>query len=120
MTISTAASAQDTAEGIRFYVKPRLCVLSEAEETCHDFLEISWKAQDFKSICLFQNNKRLPLRCWENEKGGEHSVEIHTGEDIDFQLKEINDEVLLVSQVYEVIHDQPKFRKRRRNPWSFF
>ena len=110
------------AEGdtIRFVVKPKLCVLSNEEETCHDTLEILWSAHSLKSVCLFQSNKRLPLRCWENESNGTYAVEITTGEDIEFQLREISDKKLVVADSFEVIHDKPEYRRRRRNPWSFF
>jgi hypothetical protein len=105
---------------MRFSVKPRLCVLAQDEESCHDVLEIRWSTRDKKSLCLFQSSKRLPLRCWEDEREGSHTVEIHTGEDIDFQLQEVGANELLVSQSYEVVQDQEKYRRRRRNPWSFF
>ncbi len=101
-------------------VKPKLCVLSSEEETCQDTLEILWAAQARKSVCLFQNNKTLPLRCWENESKGRHAVEIKTGEDIEFQLREIEDKKLVVAELFEVVQDQQQFRRKRRNPWSFF
>lgn len=112
------AEADDTS--IRFVVKPKLCVLSVEEESCQDTLEILWRAQSLKSVCLFQNTKTLPLRCWENETGGRHAVDIKTGQDIEFQLREIKDKQLLVSRSFEVIHDKQEFRRKKRNPWSFF
>ncbi|MFT7559434.1 MAG: hypothetical protein ACI93R_001345 [Flavobacteriales bacterium] len=109
-----------TDSGLQFSVKPRLCVLSEKEETCADTLEITWHSDRLRSICLFQSSKQLPLRCWEDENRGEHRVEIITGADVDFQLREVRNKNLLVTQSFEVLHDQVKYRKRRRNPWSFF
>lgn len=108
------------SNGIRFVIKPKLCVLSEDEETCHDLLELLWTANNNKSVCLFQSNKQLPLRCWENEIKGEHAVEIRTGEDIEFQLREIKDKSLVIAELFEVVQDKQSFRRRRRNPWSFF
>lgn len=117
---SSHLAAADEDKGIRFVVKPKLCVLSAEEEECHDTLEILWQAHALKSVCLFQNNKTLPLRCWEDEMKGKHAVEINTGEDIEFQLREIKDASLVIAQSFEVIHDKQEFRRKRRNPWSFF
>ncbi len=95
-------------------------MLAENEPHCEDRLEIFWSAPSERALCLYQSNKRLPLRCWEGEREGRHSVAITTAEDIDFQLREIQDERLLVSQAFEVMHEQKSYRKRRRNAWNFF
>lgn len=107
-------------EGIRFVVKPKLCVLSDGEEQCRDTLELSWAARDKTSVCLFQSDKTLPLRCWENEKKGLHQVAINTDANIEFQLREVENRSLLVVEQFEVLHDKPELRRRKRNPWSIF
>ncbi len=106
--------------GIRFSVKPRLCVLDADERECHDQLELVWSARAATSVCLFQSGKSLPLRCWEDEREGHHEVEIRTGDNIEFELREIEDGTPLVAERFEVVHDNKAFRHRRRNPWSFF
>jgi len=120
LSVLTLSSTVFAENGIRFVVKPKLCVLSKGEETCRDTLELSWVAQTTTSVCLFQSDKTLPLRCWENERSGEHLVDISTAENIEFQLREINDKALLVAEQFEVLHDKPELRRRKRNPWSIF
>lgn len=115
-----AAQVVALGEDLRFVVKPKLCVLSAEEELCQDTLEILWTASTEKSVCLFQSDKSLPLRCWENESTGRYSVEISTGSDIEFQLREIKNKQLVVAELFEVQQDKQEFRRRRRNPWSFF
>lgn len=107
-------------DGVRFVVRPKLCVLSKGEEECRDTLELSWQSNRETSVCLFRSDKVLPLRCWENESKGVHLVAISTDQNIEFQLREINDRSLLVAERFEVRHDQPELRRRKRNPWSIF
>ena len=95
-------------------------MLSEGEDTCQDELEISWKSSVDRSLCLYQSNKRLPLRCWENENSGSHRLAIEAASNVDFHLREMQDDMFVVSQEFEVVHDTTQYRRRRRNPWSFF
>lgn len=108
------------AENISFSIKPRLCVLSKEQEICEDQLVVSWSSKDKRSLCLFQENKKLPLRCWENERKGSHSFELTTANNIEFKLIEMADERALASKQFEVVKTTEEFRRRRRNPWSFF
>ena len=114
------AAAAYAGEGVRFTVRPKLCVLSEGEAHCRDTLELSWYSDDVTSVCLFQNNKTLPLRCWENESRGKHLVSISTDQNIEFQLREIDDRSVLIAEMFEVRHDKPQLRRKKRNPWSIF
>ena len=105
---------------IEFSIKPNLCVLSDGEESCHDTLMLKWHSDEPRNLCLYQGEKRLPLRCWEGETEGNHYVEITVKQNIDFQLREIGDEELLARGEFQVVQDNVKYRHRRRNAWSFF
>jgi len=87
---------------------------------CEDQLEISWHSKDPRSLCLFQSDKNLPLRCWENENSGKHSFALAIANNVQFHLREIDQNELLVSQEFEVVQNTNNTRRRRRNPWSFF
>lgn len=115
-----SAIASADAPNIEFSIKPRLCVLSEGQEFCEDQLEISWTSREPRSLCLFQSDKKLPLRCWENETSGNHSFALAIANNVQFDLREIQEDILLVSQEFEVVQSTDNFRRRRRNPWSFF
>ncbi len=112
--------ADERSPSIEFSIKPRLCVLSEGEDVCENLLEISWSAQEPKSVCLFQSDKTLPLRCWEDEISGKHSFSLSIANNIQFDLREIDKNLLLVSREFEVVQSSDNLRRRRRNPWSFF
>jgi len=117
---SVETLASDTLPVIQFSIKPRLCVLSEGEALCQDELEIKWTSQTPRSICLHQSDTSAPLQCWADALVGEHHINISASQNINFQLKEMENKILLVTEAFEVVHDNTKFRRRRRNAWSFF
>ncbi len=94
-------------------------MLTEDEDACYDELEVRWSAPEKMSLCLFQTDLDQPLRCWSDASGGEHKFIVSATRDVTFQLRERNQNTL-VSEAFEVIHDQKKYRRQRRNPWSFF
>ncbi len=117
-TVSTAAQASELPM-IEFSLKPRLCVLSSDEETCFDELEIRWRAKQNLSLCLYQSEFEKPLACWTDADHGEHRFLLSTSDDVNFFLRE-QSLGLEVSEAFEVIHDNKRYRRPRRNPWSFF
>lgn len=113
-------AADDVLPMIQFSIKPRLCVLSEGESLCRDELEIKWESPAPRSLCLYRSDQASALECWENKHIGEHRVSVSAANNIDFQLKHMEDQDLLVTEAFEVVQDNSKFRRRRRNAWSFF
>jgi hypothetical protein len=105
---------------IQFSIKPRLCVLNAGEEVCRDELEVKWLAAQKRSLCLYQTDKTEPLRCWENATRGEYQFELTASVSTDFQLRELDSDTALSDQRFQVVYNEKKYRKARRNPWSFF
>ena len=105
---------------IQFSIKPRLCVLAAGEEVCHDELTVKWSAAEARSLCLYQSDKVQPLRCWENATQGEYQFELTASVSTDFQLRENPTQKPLSDQRFQVVYNDKKYRKERRNPWSFF
>jgi hypothetical protein len=117
---SYVAADEKVMPVIQFSIKPRLCVLTAKEEVCRDELEVKWAAEDERSLCLYQSGEPLPLRCWEDQKQGAYQFSITASTSVDFHLREVDGAQALGSEVFEVVYDQKKYRKQRRNPWSFF
>lgn len=105
---------------VQFSIKPRHCVLSEGEEVCRDELEIKWTSRFRRSLCLYRGDTQQAMQCWENKFSGTHHLEISASQNVDFQLRESENEALLVTEAFEVVQDNSKFRRRRKNAWSFF
>lgn len=105
---------------IQFSIKPRLCVLNAGEEVCRDELEVKWLSAQARSLCLYQTTKAEPLRCWQDATQGEYQFELTASVSTDFQLRELDSSTSLSDQRFQVVYNEKKYRKARRNPWSFF
>lgn len=111
---------EDILPAIHFSLKPRLCVLTDGEEVCRDELEVRWSSEQARSLCLFQDGQPMPLQCWTKATSGVYRFTLTASASTDFQLRADNSEQALGREVFEVVHQQKKYRKQRRNPWSFF
>lgn len=105
---------------IQFSIKPRLCVLNAGEEVCRDELEVKWLSAKARSLCLYQTDKVEPLRCWQEATQGEYQFELTASASTDFQLRELDSNTSVGDQRFQVVYNEKKYRKARRNPWSFF
>jgi len=112
--------AKEVMPAIHFSLKPRLCVLTDGEENCHDQLEVQWMSETPRSVCLYQNDQPMPLQCWSNQNTGEYRFVLTTNASTDFQLREDEHGRALGQEMFEVVHQQKRYRKPRRNPWNFF
>jgi hypothetical protein len=121
ISVCSAISAVSAAEipALQFSIKPRICILSEAEQTCYDQLEVKWTAAEKMNLCLHQSEQSRPIKCWSETQQGEHKFQLTADHSVTFQLREFN-QTTLASEHFEVIHHRKSFRRQRRNPWSFF
>jgi hypothetical protein len=115
-----AGASSSSLPLIQFSIKPRLCVLNAGEEVCRDELEVKWLSAQARSLCLYQSDKAEPLRCWQNATNGEYQFELTASVSTDFQLRELDSDTTLSDQRFQVVYNEKKYRKARRNPWSFF
>lgn len=104
---------------LEFSLKPHLCVLSEDEDACYDELQVSWRAQQEMSLCLYQAELDTPLKCWHQARSGAHKFVLSATQNVVFHLRALDDHTL-VTEAFEVIHARKEYRRQRRNPWSFF
>lgn len=105
---------------IEFSIKPRLCVLTAGEEQCTDQLQVSWRAPVARSLCLYQSDKPEPLRCWQAQTQGDYAFELSASANTHFELRETATGIALGDQQFHVVYNDKKYRRVRRNPWSFF
>lgn len=117
-----SASGAPKGPAVELQVRPSLCILEEGEETCRDQVTISWRAEEPFTACLYASGTSAPLRCWEDSRSGQHASSLNVREDIHFQLMDAaqNNSRVLASGEFEVVAQTQRYRRRRRNPWSFF
>ncbi|MDO3386451.1 DUF3019 domain-containing protein [Gilvimarinus sp. SDUM040013] len=105
---------------VELTVQPSLCILERGETLCRDKVEVRWQTVRLYSVCLFEAGQPEPLSCWDESRSGEYLSQLHTEDDIHFQLIEMAERQVLASRAFEVVADAQRYRRRRRNPWSFF
>lgn len=115
-----SAADGDALPAIHFSLKPRLCVLTDGEEVCRDELEVRWSSEQARSLCLYQDGEPMPLQCWSNAKSGHYQFILTASASTNFQLRADDSQQALGREMFEVVYQQKKYRKLRRNPWSFF
>jgi hypothetical protein len=59
-------------------------------------------------------------RCWEKYSEGTYSIKLVFSTDLVFQLKDVDLQEVLASQVLRVIHEAILYRHKRREPWNIF
>lgn len=121
LRVTSSASANlSVLPVIQFSIKPRLCVLNAGEKICRDKLAVKWLSPQARSLCLYQTDKIEPLRCWQDATQGEYQFELAASVSTDFQLRELHSNLSVSEQRFQVVYNDKKYRRARRNPWSFF
>ncbi|MCP8898868.1 DUF3019 domain-containing protein [Gilvimarinus xylanilyticus] len=117
-----SASGAPKGALVELQVRPSLCILKAGEDNCRDQITISWQAEEPFTVCLYASGEAAPLRCWENSRSGRHASSLEARDDIRFQLIDAaqNPSRVLASGEFEVVAQTQRYRRRRRNPWSFF
>lgn len=115
-TFATEASSE-----INFSLKPNLCVLSDTESQCRDQFVAEWTAPGsvILSLCLYQEKQEQPLQCWHDTSFGQVEFSSSLSKTTAFELRDLTTKKLFSRKIFEVVYIQ-KFKRSRRNPWSFF
>jgi hypothetical protein len=109
-----------TAEDIRLTLSPRVCTLALNDKQCEAQVHASWQAMHEESLCLVILERPNVKRCWEHYSQGTYSIELVFTEDLVFQLKDLDLQRVLASEVLRVIREAIRYRHRRREPWNIF
>jgi len=120
MSCGSSLTLAQTPSDINMTLRPRLCVMAQGETLCKDEIHIHWESPLNLSLCLYSAEQYTPLECWQNAAGGEYRTWLETAHDIEFTLKAVADSRVLARQAFEVVRDDRRYRRKRRNPWSFF
>lgn len=111
--------AAANAEDATLYVTPRLCVLDKTQEECRVAVNVRWSSIAPQSVCLYQGGVVAPLECWRQARHGELSVNVETGTNVRFELRDLEHQQLVADDTLRVVQEK-ELRRRRRNPWTFF
>jgi len=97
-----------------------VCTLALNDKQCDTQVRASWRSSRDESLCLVIVDRPEVKRCWEKYAEGTYSVELIFTEDLIFQLKDVDLQRVLASEVLRVIREAIRYRHRRRQPWNIF
>jgi len=118
---SDARAATDTAvDDIQLELSPRICTLTAGDKQCDTLVRATWRSARDESLCLVIVDRAEVKRCWEKYSGGTYSIELIFSTDVVFQLKDLELQHVLASEVLHVIREAIRYRHKRRQPWSIF
>lgn len=121
LAASRAAGTVDANDAdIRITLSPRVCTLALNDKQCEAQVHASWQAAREESLCLVILERPNVKRCWEHYTEGTYSIELVFTEDLVFQLKDLDLQRVLASEVLRVIRETLRYRRRRREPWNVF
>lgn len=111
------ATAHDS-DALEFNVRPRVCTLSAADQSCHATVRAEWRSPRNESLCLVIVNRPDIKQCWDNFSQGVYSVEVAFTEDLLVQLRNVDLDRVLAEKAVAVIRQA--LRRKRRQPWNIF
>jgi hypothetical protein len=115
-----ASAATDSGDAIQLELSPRICTLALNDKQCDTLVRATWKSAREESLCLVILDRQDVKRCWEKYTEGTYSIELIFTEDLVFQLKDLQLQQVLASEVLRVIREAIRYRHKRRQPWNIF
>jgi hypothetical protein len=116
----TNAASDDLHEDIRLELRPRICTLTRNDAQCDTVARATWRSSKDESLCLVIVGRPDVKRCWEKYSEGSYSIELVFSTDQVFQLKDLELQQVLASEVLRVIREAIRYRHKRREPWNIF
>jgi hypothetical protein len=116
----TTAASGDERNGISLELSPRICTLAVNDTQCDTVVHATWRAPSDESLCLIIVGRPEIKRCWEKYSEGTYSIELIFSTDLVFQLKDLDLQQVLASEVLRVIREAIRYRHKRREPWNVF
>ncbi len=117
---SRSFAADPRAQDIQLELRPRICTLSAGDRECDTEVQASWRAAHNESLCLVIQGRPEVKRCWENYSEGTYTLALTFTEDLVFQLKDLDLQNVLASEVLRVVREALRYRHKRRQPWNIF
>jgi hypothetical protein len=119
-TVDAHSASTDLDRRIELELSPRVCTLSIKDKQCEAEVHAQWKSPHNESLCLVILDRPDIKHCWENYSAGTYSISLVFTEDVVFQLKDLNLQQVMTSEVLRVIKETLRYRHKRREPWNVF
>jgi hypothetical protein len=116
----TSAASGNEHDNIQLELSPRICTLTIKDTQCDTVVRATWRSPRDESLCLVIVGRPEVKRCWEKYSEGSYSIELIFSTDLIFQLKNLDLQQVLASEVLRVIREAIRYRHKRREPWNIF
>jgi hypothetical protein len=118
LSIASSQLQAQTADN-QLRIKPARCIALHEGQTCYQTLKIEWQAEVVDSYCLFQQDAKAPLFCWDNLSLGRITYEFEGEHSSKFFLVRKRDNKTIAEFSVEVawVYDS---RSRRDSHWRIF
>lgn len=116
-----ARAATDTDRNdIQLELSPRICTLALNDSQCSTLVRATWRSSHEEALCLVILDRTDVKRCWEKYTQGTYNLELVFSSDLVFQLKDLELQRVLATEVLRVIREAIHYRHKRRQPWNVF
>lgn len=114
----TSALPPQSAEAV-LRIKPARCIALHEGQTCYQTLKVEWQADIPDGYCLYQQDNKSPLLCWDNLAAARGSYEFESDSTRKFILIRKRDNKAVAEFSVEVawVYDS---RSRRESHWRIF
>ena len=101
------------------HIKPARCIALHEGQVCYQTLNINWQAERADNYCLYQQDSKTPLICWENLASGKGVYEFESSSTRKFILMRKNDSLPVAEFSIEVawVYDSSTHRESH---WRIF
>ncbi len=112
--------ADSSTSELGLFLSPKNCVIKNQNSACSQRIDLQWTLESSKNVCLFIATQELNLACWQNVLFHQMNVSINADKDIIFELRNQSSGKVIYREPFKVYRKITKFRRKRRNPWSFY
>jgi len=117
-SLSLSSNELDASYGL--FIKPKSCIIETKDERCESTIEVQWKLTNSRNVCLFIEEQKRPLACWKNKFFITDNFTIDIASNVNFQLQDETTNQVIYTSPFSLYLKLAKYRKKRRNPWSFY
>lgn len=120
MLTSLSLSSSETELLYGLFIKPKSCIIEAKNEHCEKTIDVHWMLKSKRSVCLYIESRNRALACWQNKSYINESFAIDVTSNVNFQLRDKTTNQVIYSAPFSLYLKLAKYRKKRRNPWSFY
>jgi hypothetical protein len=109
------------AQQNQLQLKPAQCIALHEGQVCYQTLVISWQVATMEKFCLYQQNQKEPLTCWDAQLNGKMRIEFEGKSSQKFYIQRSQDEKNVAEFTFEVawVYDASTHRDNGSH-WRIF